>query len=1232
MELFIRNVAFAASDDDVKEALAERLHRPPFDTSTKMNFRVDLFRKHGPRGKQGLVTLPTRDAGEIFLAFYGQSGVKIKSQFAFFSRNRQQENTARIEAVRAAEWQDPRRVREERDRVAEMSSAIELEKFSFGRICRDGVFSLEGATYRGTVACNVETRRLDILCKELSSQPEFDEEDDLWERLMIAMTAMTTETTVHFTAHHIVKFIVSGQRVFLQSDLPPSFERRVYNEEWGDKIKAARLPGFDDTDVSALTSQTLCLEFASHQQLETFLRRCMGIHLPKYVHRDVRVAHRRIYTMANKQRLQHLLASLDFRLAFEVDKAIWAGLLAPMEAVELEADLKLLERRTENNEAAVIFRYFVGLLGVPELGSTAAAATTTRRRKRRRRRNRGNQRQDDADEETPDVNIKELLAQAILDYVEEVVHNRYVPSPGIYQAYHLVLTPSTQVLDGPLPDQSNSVLRRFKNNDSFLRVSFRDENGSHPRQDQLLGVSIDDLLENRYKRALNRGIVVGGRQYQFLGYSMSGLKEYSFIFVSPFEHEGVFFDAHAIRLRLGDFSKILDQPAMLGARWSQAFSSSYPSITLEEDQIIYVDDKKSWNGSVFTDGCSSISRDLAHAVWKTQRRSLKIPFPPSGFQYRCAGAKGMLVVNPNLPPGTVHFRPSQRKFVADDVRTLDIATTSARPILTYLNRPLIAMLEHHGVPRESFVHLQQLARDEVHRMKRSFRQAAKVFAQHGLGASFRLPSLFNAMQSVLELEIGDWASRREEGVFAHQLIKTAIAFATMHVLREIKHRGHIIIPGSYTLIGVSDEWDCLEEGEIYATIVDERNGVNKTLSGRVLITRSPQIHPGDLQFVEAVRKPPLAHLTNVVVFSCRGERSLPSMLGGGDLDGDIYNLITDETLYPPKSYISDPGEYAAVPPKRTQAPCTVSDVVDFVIDYIKSDLLGIISILHLRIGDLNGYDSEDCLKLAEKASHAVDFQKRGVPVSFSDLPKAPNPLKPDYLSGEGVNPAESMSDRYYPSQKVLGELYRNVPLEDYRPATNELEMQRVDGDKVHVALRSISLRALGLPSASDTADDELIDEMWGNLEYYQSRLMEIARTHTISKRYNAHLSEAELVSGTIQERYSDHRKRREAVTVMNLQTAELAKELRYQFQSPDLRPPNEDEDEEDIDEDDEWEDPDEVAGDEERRADRFTRAWAAFLVSEEALAEDAAAFGASSFGLIALGTVLDVIREAKDAQ
>ncbi|KAK0434556.1 hypothetical protein EV421DRAFT_1839072, partial [Armillaria borealis] len=43
----------------------------------------------------------------------------------------------------------------------------------------------------------------------------------------------------------------------------------------------------------------------------------------------------------------------------------------------------------------------------------------------------------------------------------------------------------------------------------------------------------------------------------------------------------------------------------------------------------------------------------------------------------------------------------------------------------------------------------------------------------------------------------------------------------------------------------------------------------------------------------AVRRPDLKHLINVVGFSCKGSRSLPSCLGGGNLDGDICNIILD---------------------------------------------------------------------------------------------------------------------------------------------------------------------------------------------------------------------------------------------------------------------------------------------------------------------------------------------------
>ena len=119
---------------------------------------------------------------------------------------------------------------------------------------------------------------------------------------------------------------------------------------------------------------------------------------------------------------------------------------------------------------------------------------------------------------------------------------------------------------------------------------------------------------------------------------------------------------------------------------------------------------------------------------------------------------------------------------------------------------------------------------------------------------------------MLALDVGKGSGSKR---IPHGLIEQSLAFAVTHVLREIKFRGRIPLPGSFTLIGVSDEWNCLREGEIYATVVDERRGIRLNIEGKVLITRSRQIHPGDVQLVQAVRRPELAHLTNVVVFSCR---------------------------------------------------------------------------------------------------------------------------------------------------------------------------------------------------------------------------------------------------------------------------------------------------------------------------------------------------------------------------
>jgi RNA-dependent RNA polymerase len=290
---------------------------------------------------------------------------------------------------------------------------------------------------------------------------------------------------------------------------------------------------------------------------------------------------------------------------------------------------------------------------------------------------------------------------------------------------------------------------------------------------------------------------------------------------------------------------------------------------LEKHEITTIADRTSSSGSVFTDGCGTISPDLAeHVSRKLQWHKYRIigKNTPSYFQFRLGGAKGVLVQDPTLTGRIICLRPSQKKFKAPDIRTLDIQSTSSYPKAMFLNRPLIVLLEHHGVKPEAIVALQSADIREIEAIRTSLTCASKAFLQHGLGESFRLPALFRNIHKLLRLDV---TKKRFQGKLHNKLINDVLFCVTFHSLREVKYRAHILIPGSFTVLGVSDEWNCLEEGEIYATIYDETTLKMKPIVGQVLITRSPQVHPGDIQLVTAVRRPELQHLTNVVVFSCK---------------------------------------------------------------------------------------------------------------------------------------------------------------------------------------------------------------------------------------------------------------------------------------------------------------------------------------------------------------------------
>ncbi|KAK0202976.1 RdRP-domain-containing protein [Desarmillaria ectypa] len=1246
MEVFVRNVPFSVSEEDLRVHLAHKIHIPPIQDpdSPPLNFGVELFRKGGSNVHRGigLVTFPDANSARVFLQLY--SVISIARRPVYFQPSKYPTNEARVSSIASRPWVDPESVRLERERLQDIARASPSITIELGRICRKGIFATE-LTVRGCVVCDPDLRRLRI-----DVDPDPIENEDF--------VAPTSEDVSFWYRASNIKTILSsdnGCDIYIQSSLPATIQVETVHDVWGSNLfPANRLSSLRTNDqLAPLISQGLCLHFDTPVNKHQFLQRCEEIHLPLPIHRSItRVLRKEGYSENKMNALQAELRSLSFPLAFEVEKAYWAGLLEASELLGLCDALHELEAHHDNLTAASAFRQFTSVLNVPSLqdivytrpnavprastssqvpgrqqapNPTSTQSESKSSRKRRNRRTRRRQLAATASHKA-EQDLTGLLHEAVEAYIAEarMPKRRFAPSPAIYQSYHLIVTPTTQLLEGPLPDQSNSVLRRYNKNEAFLRVSFQDEDRGKPRREQSL--SIDQLLVKRYRPVLTSGVLVAGRKFDFLGYSMSGLKDYSFAFVTPFTFEGNHVTADIIHGELGDFTKAAYRPALLGARWGQMFSTSLPSVEIPPEMITHILDRTAGPhvNQVFTDGCSTISHDLITIVKEKVVR--RVRFVPSALQFRLGGAKGVLFMDPTLTGETLTIRPSQTKFESENIRSLDITTTSAKPIYCYLNRPMIALLEHHQVPLKSFKDLQDRAINEVRQTKKSLDAAATTFTHHGLGSSFHLESLFRNMSRTLQVELSEDLDS-ESGVH-YGLLKTVIAYGATHILREIKHRARIRVPGSYTLIGVSDEWDCLEEGQVYATIFDPRTNERIAVKGRVLVTRSPQIHPGDIQFATAVRRPELRHLTNVVVFSCRGSRSLPSCLGGGDLDGDIYNIILDETLHPPKVFTAEPGTYEPLPPDVRTNICGKAEVAEFVINYIKSDLLGYISTLHLRISDLKGVDCKECLFLAEKASHAVDFPKVGTPVNFSELPQpADRHRRPDYLSGEGVNPDEGPG--YYPSKKILGILYRSVPVDEYHPRKDEAEV--VDHELLDDLLEPHLRVAYDLSLDPDEND---LEEMRHILDEYCQQLLAIAKAHTVSKVSTAHLSEAELVCGCIMERYTDHKKRRETTASMNLQTHELTRAIRQEF-----LPPSEDDDDEESDEDDYDNDFSDLISNYGLERDiqhlciKFNRARAGWVAAQEAFAdaqEDRTqSFGHQSFGVITLGVMLNVLKELK---
>ncbi|KAF2963850.1 hypothetical protein GQX73_g9725 [Xylaria multiplex] len=480
------------------------------------------------------------------------------------------------------------------------------------------------------------------------------------------------------------------------------------------------------------------------------------------------------------------------------------------------------------------------------------------------------------------------------------------------------------------------------------------------------------------------------------------------------------------------------------ARIGQAFSETPIAVDLEElnTHIELIPDVKSKDGSrVFSDGVGTISRELLEAIHdKTTRKS----GAATCVQIRWAGAKGMLSLDDTLKGCVMRVRESMLKFESPDKQNLEICDVANKPIPLVLNRQMIKILEDMAVPESWFFKAQNR---ELNRLRK-------------ITAVTDNTIVFLKRQKVAEqMGFHQFIRRLHKLGFDYKKDAFLCSVVEAVVLREVrllKHKSRIPVEQGVTLFGVMDEFEYLGDEEVFITF-DKRQGSSyPDLHDRlVIVTRSPALHPGDIQVRRAVVPPrghPLCSLSNCIVFSQKGKRDLPSQLSGGDLDGDIYNVIWDPIAVEGCRLEFEPADYPRVTPLDIGRNVRAEDMTEFFVKFMATDQLGLIAIRHIILADLNdaGTVHDECKLLAEMHSTAVDYSKTGIPVNMSKMTSMRRiKYRPDFLAPappanivdkseiqfeppvapsveEDEDDDTGPKHQFYKSDKVLGKLYRAI--------------------------------------------------------------------------------------------------------------------------------------------------------------------------------------------------------------
>ena len=530
-----------------------------------------------------------------------------------------------------------------------------------------------------------------------------------------------------------------------------------------------------------------------------------------------------------------------------------------------------------------------------------------------------------------------------------IAFRRNIPSHCTYMRSATV-TPTTVYFHTPSVEISNRVIRQFaEHSDRFLRVRFTDEKyrgGIYPTPKDTM-----NEVFTRIKRTMTNGINLGDRHYEFLAFGNSQFRQHGAYFFAPLHN----LSCNQIRNWMGMFRNITEI-AKFSARIGQCLSTTR-AIHGTRVKIVEILDTER-NGYNFTDGIGKISPFIARVA--ATELGFTSAEPPSAFQFRLGGCKGVLAVAPDIGFRDIVIRKSQYKFPAKH-EGLEIIRCS-QFIATRLNRQLILVLSALGVPDKIFIRKLQEQLSNLERAMTDSKIALAMLQRY---------IDHNQMSLALAGMIVDGFQRTSEP-FIMSLLRLWRAWS----IKYLKEKAQIAIDQGALLLGCVDETETLQghfdsQGasesrpslpQIFVQVCRDANDKPQVMIGPMLLARNPSLHPGDIRVVQGIDVPALHHLKNVVVLPQTGVRDIANMCSGGDLDGDDFLVMWDQDLLP-REWNHPPMDYQAPEPlRKSGGNVNMDDITSFFVNYMKNDTLPSIALAHVAWADetFDGVKSEKC--------------------------------------------------------------------------------------------------------------------------------------------------------------------------------------------------------------------------------------------------------------------------------